>query len=476
MSGSLNAILTNATSGLTASQAGLAVVSNNVANAGVANYTTKQQQISTFEVGDQAEGVRTGLVSRTVDAAVQATVFSAASSVGALTVRSSVLQSVNNTQGTPDGGVSLGDAVSGLQSSFTDLLSQPSNTTQQSAVVAAAQTLATSINTTANEITAQRNTVQSQIVEQVGTLNTALATIQSTTNSIVAATATGTSTANLEDERDTALQTLSSLLNVSYSKQPDGNVTILGQNGFSIPLDATFSTSTDVLTPQSSYAGGSVPDITMTYGNGPTTTRDVTTGLSGGSLGELVQLRDTTLPGYTSQLDSFSAQLANAFSDQGLQLFTDGNGTATTLTATAGLSSQIQVNAAVTADPTLVVNGTPTDLNTNNVAGFTGVISDVLNNTFAPSGATNSLATTAQNFVSQQSSDTSTASTELATAQSYQTAVSSQLATGSGVNVDDQMGLMISLQNSYEANARVVQSAQTLFEVLFSATSATNPY
>ena len=477
MSGSLNSILSNAASGLAATQAGLAVLSNNVASADIAGYTTKTQQVSTFEVGAQADGVRTGTVTRTVDAAVQSNVWSAASTVGQLTVRNAVLQAVNTTQGTPGAGNSLADAVSALQSSFTELLAQPSNSTQQTAVVTAAQSLANSINTTAGQITTQRNSVQTQIVSAVSTLNTALATVQSTTGSIMTAKAAGTSTADLEDTRDQALQTLSGLLDLHYSTQPDGGVVILGQNGFSIPLDATFSTASTEIAPQSTYANGAIPAITMQSGTGSTPSVDVTADLTGGTLGELIQQRDVTLPGYTSQLDTFSAQLANSFTSQGLQLFTQGNSTTpATLTADAGLSSQIQVNSLVAATPSLVVNGTPTDLNTNDVAGYTGVIENVLNNTFAASGSTPSLATSAQNFVSQQSADAAQASGDLTTAQSYQTTVSSQFAAGSGVNVDDQMGLMIALQNSYEANARVVQAAQTLFEVLYGAVSAANPY
>ena len=120
-------------------------------------------------------------------------------------------------------------------------------------MVQAATTLANTINNTANTITSERNSVQSQIVSTVATLNSALATVQSTTQAIMVATASGQSTSDLEDQRDAALQTLSGTLNLTFSKQADGNITILGQGGFSIPLDATFSTSSAVLNPQSTY-------------------------------------------------------------------------------------------------------------------------------------------------------------------------------------------------------------------------------
>ena len=113
------------------------------------------QDVSTLEVDGQSYGVQTGVVSTSINAALLASSFSLASSVGAATVQSQVLTAINDTQGTPGGGTSLADAVSALQSSFTTLQADPSSQAQQTAVVSAANTLASTINTTASTITAQ---------------------------------------------------------------------------------------------------------------------------------------------------------------------------------------------------------------------------------------------------------------------------------------------------------------------------------
>jgi flagellar hook-associated protein 1 FlgK len=462
MSGSLSSIISNAQSGLGAIKAGIAVISDNVANAGVASYSVKTQETSSFDVGGQTFGVRTGQVARSVNAALEASAWAAASSVAGLTVQSQVLTAINDTQGTPGDGTSLPDVVTALQSAFTNLQAQPSSQSLQSAVVAAAKTLASTINSTASTITTERNDVQSQIVTQVSGLNSALATVQSTTQQIIAATASGGSTASLEDQRDAALQTLSSTMNLQYSEQPDGNISLSTPAGLSIPLDSTFSTQSATLSP----ASASGPPIMLQSANPNIPPVDVTGQISGGSLGALIQLRDTTLPGYTKSLDGFSASLANQFSAQGLQLFTDG-GSSTSLTAYAGLSSAIEVNPTVTATPSLVRDGTSGG-NASGTAGFTGVIDNVLNTTFASSGTTPSLQTQAQNFVSQQSADTQTASTNLANASAYQTTVGTALSSQSGVDVDQQMGLMIQLQNAYQANAQVITTAAQMFTALTS--------
>ena len=474
MSNSLTSILSNAASGMRAAQASVAVVSDNIANAGVAGYTAKTQESSAFLVGDQTSGVRTGLVSRSVDEALQASLWSQASRVGALTVRSQVLTSVNATQGAPGDSTSLADALTGLQNSFTELQAQPSSQTQQAAVVTAATTLARTINETAGSITAQRNNAQSQIVTSVDTLNSALAEVQATTRDIIVAKGSGSDTAALEDRRDQALQTISDHIDVHYDKQANGDVTILGRNGFSIPLDSRFSTAAATLAP-AAIGAGLTPPILMQSANAAEPPVDVTSRLSGGSLGELVQLRDTTLPSYTARLDAFSAKLANQFSAQGLQLFSNGT-PASTLAAAPGLSSVIELNPAVAATPAAVRDGTsgtayPVNPNTG-PQGYTGLIDRVLGNAFAATGSSTSLAADATAFVSQQSSDTAQAGVDLKIATSYQTTLSTRFSDGSSVDVDQEMGLMIKLQNSYQANARVVQAAQSMFTAILNATSA----
>ncbi len=471
---SLDLITSRAASGMRASQAGIAVVSDNIANAGVAGYTAKRLDVSTFLTGGQSNGVRTGLVARSVDAAVQASIWSSASGVRALEVRSEVLVAINATQGGPEGGASLADGVAKLQEGFVQLQAQPSGSVQQAAVVAAADALARTVNRTAEAVVRERNGVQEGIVATVGALNEALETVQDTTRELLHATAAGQDTAELEDRRDAALLTLSGLLDVRFDKQANGDVTILGRNGFSIPLGSRFSTEAAPRLPTSLYAPPStaVSPVYLKPENAdpdPAVTGDnVTNSLIGGKLGELIQLRDKTLPDYTRSLDAFALKLTEKFSSaQGLTLFTDGDGTLPTATDPAGLSSRIRVNPAVAAAPSLVRDGAPADLGAGR-AGFTGVIDKVLGESFA--GGTQSLASLAQGFVSAQSVATGRAESDLAASKAYYDTVSARFADGSGVDVDREMGLMIQLQNSYQANARVFQATQTLFQSLLDAT------
>ncbi len=117
-------------------------------------------------------------------------------------------------------------------------------------------------------------------------------------------------------------------------------------------------------------------------------------------LGANIALRDTTLPTYQAQLDEFSETLASQFAAQGLNLFTDASGNVPTGGGTpaqagyVGFSADIQVNPAVQTDPALVptaptaIAGSPTGATaftpnpTDGPAGFTTLITRVLDNTF----------------------------------------------------------------------------------------------
>lgn len=474
MAGSLESITSNASSGLRASQLGIAALSDNIANAGVAGYTAKRLDLSTFTVNGQTSGVRTGLVSRSVDDALQSSVWTSASRVGALSVRADVLQAVNATQGVPGDGTSISDALDGLKSSITLLQAQPSGATLQSAAVASASALAGAISRSADEVIHQRNGVQGQIAAAVDGLNAAMDAVRSTTSDIIKARGAGRDSASLEDTRDAALGSMSALLDLHYDKQANGDITILGRSGFSIPLDGRFSTTDAVLAPSAAYVPGgtAVPPILLSKSNPSIPPADVTGQAIGGRLGELIRLRDATLPAYTAGLDDLAAKVANRFSAQGLQLFTDGSAN-TPLTAYAGLSSQLQVNPAVLANPAAMRDGTGSGgyvaNPTGGPAGYHGLLDRVAGATFSGTAVAPSIGSLARSFIAQQATSAGQAAGDLAGAKAYQATVSTRFADGSGVNVDHELGLMISLQASYQANARVIQASQSLFAALLDA-------
>jgi len=329
-------------------------------------------------------------------------------------------------------------------------------------------------------------------------------------NEIVAAQAAGQSTADLENQRNAQVSSLSQLISINTLVQSNGNMLITTSSGTELPTNVAnpLSTSGANLEPGLYYPGGGVPAITL---NGV----DVTDQLQGGSLGANITLRDTTLPTYQGELDEFSQNLANQFAAQGLDLFTDASGNVPAAgsgtpvqSGYVGFASEIQVNPAVQSDPSLVTDGTNAIAGSSTGAsaftpnpadgpsGFTTLITRVLDYTFGadvqsgvaqpasnttglgPAGNLNApyqpqatLAETAAALVGAESSDSDTATSQLDTAQTLQSTLQSTLTSDTGVNMDTEMSDMIALQNAYGANAHVMSAVQSMFNTLLSAVS-----
>jgi flagellar hook-associated protein 1 len=231
--------------------------------------------------------------------------------------------------------------------------------------------------------------------------------------------------------------------------------------------------------------------------------------MTGGRIGADITLRDTTLPTDQAELDEFAEGLSSRFVGQGLTLFTDGSPNVPTpvpppaQNGYVGYAGTIQVNPQVTADPSLVRDGTdavaaigftPNDPAIG-PAGFTTLISNVLNYTFGsqsqsgdqPALNTNglgqsgnlaapfssapgeSLSDFATSLVSSQAQQSATATSNLTTEQALQTSLNAKATAVSGVNMDTEVSQMLSLQNAYGANARVVAGVQSMFAELLQA-------
>ena len=507
----LDASLSIATSGLTALQAEMAVASQNVANANTAGYAVEQSSISSRTADGQASGVVVGLTTRTINTALENSLYSQNATVSGLTMTSNGLATISALQGSTssDSGSSdtLADQVGNLQSSLITLGADPGSPASQQAVVTAAGSLASTIQTTAGSYGAARQAAQESIVDEVGTVNSNLALIGSLSDQIEQDRITGIGTAGLEDQRSAAMTSLSNVLSVQFKETSNGDMLVTTANGLSLPTRASsgsLSTSDATIGVTDAYPG-SIPAITL---NG----RDVTTSLTGGTLGANIALRDQVLPTMQAELDSFSQTLASRFDAQGLTLFTDGGGNVPASGATQaspagqlGFSNVIQVNPAVTNEPSIIrdgshdVVGTATSatsftVNTTRGISDTTLINRVLDYALgvdvqdgvtqpaavttglgadgtlsAPYLSSSDLSSLASTVVSSQASTISQASSSLGDETAIQTALTTQIASVSGVSVDDQMASIVSLQNAYEANAKVVAAVQTMFTSLINA-------
>jgi flagellar hook-associated protein 1 FlgK len=486
------AALSIATGGLANINAQFSLISQNVANATTPGYSDEIATQQCMDVGGLGLGVRTGPTTRDVDAALQGEVYSQNATVAGLQTQQTALQAIDAAQGTPGQNSDIASLLGNLQNQFSTLLNDPSSQAQQSQVVTSATTLAQNINELSNTYGTQRQTAQDNIVSEVTTLNTALGTIGNLSNQIIALQASGQSTADLENQRDAALATVSQLVDVKVLQQPNGDMLLTTTAGLTLPIHSTTNPlSTSDVNVQSGdyYPGGGIPAI-MLGGS------DVTRQLQGGQIGANITLRDTTLPTDQAELDEFSENLATRFQANGLTLFTDPTGNVPAAAPPpvqngyVGFAGTIQVNPAVQAEPSAVRDGTPSI--SGGLAGFTGIIDAVLNNTLGdnpplasnvsglgPSGTLSApyvspttLGSLASTMLAAQAQDSASTTNQLTTEQSVQAMLSSKLSTQSGVDIDTEVANMIELQNAYGANARVLSAVQSMWTQLLNSVTS----
>lgn len=496
---SLEAALGIATSGLSTINLQLALVSHNVANASTTGYAKESLGLSALTAGGMGMGVRAGVARREVDTLLQNDLFAQSGVVAGLQTTSTALSAVDAALGTPGQGNDLSGLLGRLRDAFSTLSTDPSSDTSQSAVVGAASTLASGVNAMSRAIGAQRQAAQDGLADEVGTLNTALSTVNGLTGQVVKLAAAGQSTADLESQRDVAMQQVSQLTGVKWVRQSNGG--LIGEsNGLVIPLDgastATFSIGAATVGASSSYPA-TLPGLML---NGTDVTRLVT----GGQIGANLALRDSTLPAAQAGLDEFAHTLATRFDDQGLRLFTDANGAVPAAGTPAqqnyvGFAGTIQVNPAVSQTPSLVRDGTQAVAGSSTgasaftpnppggPAGFGTMIRRVLDYSFGPdvqasvpqpaASATGlgvdgtlsapyaggTLGQFATGFATAQAQASSTASDRLDAETAVQSTLQAKVSASAAVSVDDEMSRLVQLQNAYGANAKVIAAVQSMW-------------
>jgi flagellar hook-associated protein 1 len=336
---SLSSALSIAMSGLNANQAALSIVSSNIANASTPGYVSQSLNQVEQSAGGVGTGVRVDGITRALNTYVQSQLRTETSGGGYADQISNVLTQLQNVYGTPGGQGTLENAFSNLTTAVQGLSANSGTYSSQSAVVTAAQNMAQQLNATTQGIQALRTSVQQDIATSVTSANTAMAQIANLNTQLQGMSPTDPSTATLEDQRDTAVDQLSQLMDVRVSTSSNNQVSIYTNSGvqlvgtqastLSFNGPATLSASNLYSTNPTQNGVGT---ITLTSPGGATVDMDATNAFSSGQIAADLQLRDTTLVQAQTQVDQLAASMSSALSD------TTTAGTAVTSGAQAGFT------------------------------------------------------------------------------------------------------------------------------------------
>src|SRR6266853_475121 len=233
---SLNASLATALSGLIAEQGALETTTNNVANVNTPGYSREQPVLVSGDpvVVDPLTFV-TGVTLKSVDSIrdviLESRIQQESQTQGQFGSLASALQQtqVNFTSNTGD----IGSAISNFFDSVNQLSTNPADLSLRQGVLTAADNLATSFNSTANNLTKQRSNLDLSVVQTVGQINQLTQQIAKLNGQVATLQNVGENAGTFVDQRTQLIDQLSSLVDVSVIPS-DNTITLTTANGTSL--------------------------------------------------------------------------------------------------------------------------------------------------------------------------------------------------------------------------------------------------
>jgi len=364
---------------------------------------------------------------------------------------------------TATGSGAIQDALTSFFSALTSLAASPSSSTARQVVVSDAQTLATAMNGAYQRVQSTQTQIASDATTLTSQINQLSTQIASLNQQITQSEAASGSTANdLRDQRTAAIQSLSSLVNVTATTQSDGSVTVALADQPSVVLvsedDGGGAGTTQSLSASFS-ATAATPLTIVASGSGA-----LGTGIpSSGSLGSDLDVANNVIgspaanggTGLLAQMDGVANALISQMNTQNAA-GTDLNGNAGTANFFTGTGAgNISVSTAFSNNPSLIAAS-------NGSGSLDGSNAQAMANLQTSSSIIPAFQTTVSNLGETVS--------DAATNQATQDAVTQQLQTQqdsiSGVSIDEEMTNLINFQNAYSASARFISTISSMYDTL----------
>lgn len=373
---SLDVARSIAVSSLMASQVQISVASSNIANADTAGYTEKTANQAATTSGGAGTGVAITGITSNVDKLLLKSLISSTSDLGSANVSNNYMDQLQalygSTTGADDTGTSIANTLASLESAISSLADTSSSAALQANVVSSLDDLASQLRQTSSGIQTLRGNADATISSDVDTVNDDLSSIASLNAQIKQAAAAGQPTGDLEDQRTAALQDVATKMNVTYFISSTGDMQVYTASGQAL-VDSSahklsFTPSSSV-TENTTYNPGSGTGLSGISVNGV----DVTSQITSGEIGSLVNLRDSVLPAAQDQLDQLASQLAdslNAVSNEGTAIPPPATLTGTTaVSASTPLSATGTVRIAVADQSGNLVSYGDLDLSSYSTVG-----------------------------------------------------------------------------------------------------------
>ncbi|PZU11549.1 flagellar hook-associated protein FlgK [Sphingomonas sp.] len=446
-------------SGVLAYKGALQTIGENVTNADTAGYsrrsvvlseqstysgpTTLNRSASAFG-GVQAVGV-----SRVWDQYKASNAWTTNSDSSNADTRTQYLTTMESLLNDTDAGV--GTRLTAVFTTATQLSANPADTSVRQTFLASISDAASAIRTTASNLTQLSGTITTQATLQTSEANDTLGALAKINLALRTSPTNSPARAQLEDQRDSLLGSLSGVMAINTDFAADGSVTVR-MNDVTGPL---LLSNTAVLPSDVSLQTASDGRLAMTVRDGDTVTAATPTG---GSLAGLIDSANVNA-GRRAQLDGIATgmiDLLNNFQANGL---TDAGVAGPDLmtgtdAASINLSGTVTIADIAAASP----DATGTAIGTAN-----GNLLSLVSNGRGADGLEQKWKT----MVTDQSLLVSSAKLQQSAASARKSTAFTALDETTGVDLDNEAAELLRFQQAYSASAKVIQAArETLQDIL----------
>lgn len=442
----------------------ISVTGQNLANVDNTSYTRQTADIETtpdITTGSGLEGTGSQVVSiqQAVDAVLNNQIQGQQSVNGYWNSQQSALQSVQDqldeflssagTNSASSGNSTTSSGLSTLLNNFfNDLQSvatSPTSVAARQSLISDAQNLSSAFNQISSQLGQENTTLNTSLSNDVTSANQLLSGIASLNQQISIAEFGGSNANDLIDERQNDLNNLAQLTDIATSNGSNGTV--------NVSIDG-----------QQLVSGNQVLDTLQTYDPGTgqllvqTATGGVPLTLTGGSMQGTIDARDGTLAGLQTSINS----LASSLITQVNSIYTSGyslTGSTGANFLTGSDAGDIAVNSSLLNDPSAFqASGSATALDDNTIALQLAQLADSAQSSLNGQTFNGSYNQTVGNFgLALQ-----TANNQVTNQTAVMNMLTTQRASVSGVNIDQEMTNLLGFQQAYEASAELVTTLNTL--------------
>jgi flagellar hook-associated protein 1 len=477
---SISGTMSSALSGLNAAARSADLISSNIANALTEGYGRRELLLSARQAGATVQGVQVvGVLRQKNQVLMSESRFADATSAN-LSKKTDFLASLATAYGLPDDASSLAGRFASFEAALISGAGEPGSMIRLSNVVETARSLTTGFRAIASEIQFARGEADTQIGNEVGIVNRALISVSDLNKNIAITAGNGRDASALLDQRQSLIDQIATIIPLREVQGENGKVSLYSTGGATLldhrPATLSFR-PVGLITPDMTLGSGALSGLQL---NG----RPVGTALvGGGSLAAGFAIRDDLTTAAQIELDAVARDLISRFQDAGLDptlapadagLFTD-NGSAFSISNELGIAARIGLNAALDPD----AGGYAWRARDGLGATSAGAVGDsrllsamqaALNDArFTESGQFSGSAHSMTSLSGQVLSAVTNAHLHMENEADFSAARATalqRLVSEEGIDTDRELQDLLLIEQAYAANAKVIQTADDLIQIL----------